>query len=260
MHVGSAPVTRCTGRDMASRTAPGQGSTPTYIHGVRRAPVPGCSSRPAPALTSVSPSHALTRANLSEPFPGFSFYFLTKTREIRPPMARPCRGRWRAIQLAIGNSSLLLLLPAAALAYTAQMARPPAWPRGRPALCRLAATSALTLPYADLRKLVVCRVCGAWRVARSKMQSSASRSVCMLARYQPARANAVAHTMPRASGTRAAPGICTAAGATSAKLCLRGTAEGPTQSLRSPHRASRVRAFPLSTVHATRRASRSSPP
>ena len=53
--------------------------------------------------------------------------------------------------VAISKLALVALIPAAVLAYTVH---PVARPRTGPAVCRLAATSALTLPYGALRKLV----------------------------------------------------------------------------------------------------------
>lgn len=68
--------------------------------------------------------------------------------------------------------ALVALLPAATLAYTVQ---PVARPRASLAVCRLAATSALTLPYADLRKLVgEQNARNAWNLYRSGRDLSES--------------------------------------------------------------------------------------
>ena len=78
----------------------------------------------------------------------------------------------RDVLIIMQIMALVALLPAATLAYTVQ---PVARPRASLAVCRLAATSALTLPYADLRKLVgEQNARNAWNLYRSGRDLSES--------------------------------------------------------------------------------------
>jgi hypothetical protein len=74
--------------------------------------------------------------------------------------------------VAMSKLALVALMPAAALAYTVNNL---ALPRVSPAVCRLAATSALTLPYGALRKLVgEQNARSAWNLYRSGRDISES--------------------------------------------------------------------------------------
>ncbi len=169
---GRAPATRCTGRQrLANGARAGHHNNiqprraahtcfglqlPPCARAHVRLPIPP----PLDQQTWPNPPH-------TKWFVFKRFCFLKKLMFCRQNIS--CSGP-RPMRLR--RALLLLLLPVPAIAYTVQMPRPPALPRGRPALCRLVATSVLTLPYADLRKLVVCIVRGAWRVARCALENA----------------------------------------------------------------------------------------